>query len=118
MLLGLLYALIWEGVVGGYVPGAKSLSIRQWGLSISESMLGTPAKGLRVDSPVGVGAAVVAVRRGGATDTSAGIAGAVRQSVTAWRARRRGPAPAATMAGWSGRRLPGRKRSPPCPLGG
>jgi ABC-2 type transport system permease protein len=59
VLLGLLYALIWEGVVGGYAPGAKSLSIRQWGLSISESLLGTPAKRLAVDSPVGVGAAVV-----------------------------------------------------------
>jgi ABC-2 type transport system permease protein len=59
VLLGLIYALIWEGVVGGYVPGAKSLSIRQWGLSISESMLGTPAKRLGVDSPVGVGAAVL-----------------------------------------------------------
>jgi len=59
VLLGLLYALIWEGVVGGYVPGAKSLSIRQWGLSVSESMIGTPAKELGVDSPVGVVAAVV-----------------------------------------------------------
>ncbi len=59
VLLGLLYALIWEGVVGGYVPGAKSLSIRQWGLSISESMIGTTAKQLGVDSPVGVGAALV-----------------------------------------------------------
>ena len=26
VLLGLIYALIWEGVVGGYVPGAKNLS--------------------------------------------------------------------------------------------
>jgi len=59
VLFGLIYALIWEGVVGGYVPGAKSLSIRQWGLSLSESMLGTSAKKLGVDSPVGVGAAVV-----------------------------------------------------------
>lgn len=59
VLFGLIYALIWEGVVGGYVPGAKSLSIRQWGLSISESMLGTPAKDLGVDSPVGLGTAMV-----------------------------------------------------------
>ena len=59
VLFGLIYALIWEGVVGGYVPGAKALSIRQWGLSISESMLGAPAKALGVDSPVGFGAAVV-----------------------------------------------------------
>jgi ABC-2 type transport system permease protein len=59
VLLGLIYALIWEGVVGGYVPGAKSLSIRQWGLSISESMLGAPARGYGVDSPAGLGTALV-----------------------------------------------------------
>ena len=59
VLFGLLYALIWEGVVGGYVPGAQSLSILQWGLSISERMLGAPAGELGVDSPVGFGAAVL-----------------------------------------------------------
>ena len=58
VLFGLIYALIWEGVVGGYVPGAKALSIRQWGLSISESMLGAPAEALGVDSPVDLGTAV------------------------------------------------------------
>ena len=58
VLFGLIYALIWEGVVGGYVPGAKALSIRQWGLSISESMLGAPANALGVDSPVKLGTAV------------------------------------------------------------
>jgi ABC-2 type transport system permease protein len=59
VLLGLIYALIWEGVVGGYVPGAKSLSIRQWGLSISESMIGARAGELGVDSPVALGTALV-----------------------------------------------------------
>lgn len=59
VLFGLIYALIWEGVVGGYVPGAKNLSIRQWGLSLAESLLGAPAQALDVDSPVGVAAAVL-----------------------------------------------------------
>ena len=27
---GLLYTLIWEGVVGGFVPGAQALSVQQW----------------------------------------------------------------------------------------
>ncbi len=58
VLIGLIYALIWEGVVGGYVPGAQALSIRQWGLSISERMLGVPAEALGVDSPVKIGTAV------------------------------------------------------------
>jgi len=59
VLFGLIYALIWEGVVGGYVPGAKNLSIRQWGLSVSESLLGAPASEFGVDSPVGAVAAAL-----------------------------------------------------------
>src|SRR5215467_3056691 len=27
---GLLYALIWEGLVGAFVPGARELSVQQW----------------------------------------------------------------------------------------
>src|SRR4051812_43157116 len=30
VVVGLLYALLWESVVGGYVPGAQALSIQQW----------------------------------------------------------------------------------------
>ncbi|WP_026877722.1 ABC transporter permease subunit [Jiangella gansuensis] len=36
---GLAYALIWEGLVGGYVPGARTLSIQQWSLSIAETIV-------------------------------------------------------------------------------
>ncbi|TDE08946.1 ABC transporter permease subunit [Jiangella asiatica] len=36
---GLAYALIWEGLVGGYVPGARTLSIQQWSLSLAETIV-------------------------------------------------------------------------------
>jgi ABC-2 type transport system permease protein len=38
VVLGLCYALIWEGLVGGFVPGARTLSIQQWALSVTESI--------------------------------------------------------------------------------
>jgi ABC-2 type transport system permease protein len=56
---GLLYALIWEGVVGGYIPGAKTLSIRQWALSITEKLLGSQAAILNVKSAVSLPTAIV-----------------------------------------------------------
>jgi len=36
---GLLYALVWEGSLAGYVPGVRDLSVRQWALAPAERML-------------------------------------------------------------------------------
>lgn len=33
---GLAYALIWESLIGGFVPGARTLSVQQWSLSLTE----------------------------------------------------------------------------------
>jgi ABC-2 type transport system permease protein len=52
VVVGLLYALIWETLVGNFVPGAQTLSIQQWALSITEKVLGHQAKTLDVDSAV------------------------------------------------------------------
>jgi ABC-2 type transport system permease protein len=52
VVVGLLYALIWEGLVGSFVPGAQALSIQQWALAVTESMLGDRAAGLDVTSAV------------------------------------------------------------------
>ena len=58
VVLGLLYALVWETTVGGFVPGAQALSIRQWALTLTERVLGPAAKDLgaaaAVALPVGV----------------------------------------------------------------
>ncbi len=39
MIVGLIYALLWEGVLAGYIPGVKTVSIRQWALAPAEDLL-------------------------------------------------------------------------------
>jgi ABC-2 type transport system permease protein len=55
---GLLYALIWETLVGNFVPGAQALSIQQWSLAITENVVGSDAEALGVTSAVSLGAAI------------------------------------------------------------
>lgn len=40
VIVGLLYALIWETVVGQFVPGAQVLSIQQWSLAVTREIVG------------------------------------------------------------------------------
>lgn len=54
VVFGLLYALLWETVLGGYVPGIRAVSVRQWALSVAERMLGSQANGWAVTSEVGM----------------------------------------------------------------
>ncbi|WP_242903000.1 ABC transporter permease [Actinomadura terrae] len=43
--IGLLYALVWESLLGNFAPGAKSASIQQWALSVTDAMTSaTPVK--------------------------------------------------------------------------
>ncbi|MDP9182338.1 MAG: ABC transporter permease [Actinomycetota bacterium] len=58
VVVGLLYALVWESLVGNFVPGARSLSIQQWALSVTEKLVGTRADTLNVDAAVGLGTGV------------------------------------------------------------
>lgn len=39
VVFGLLYALVWESLIGGYVPGAKAVSIQQWALSVTHELV-------------------------------------------------------------------------------
>jgi ABC-2 type transport system permease protein len=59
VVIGLLYALVWETVVGGYVPGAQTLSIQQWSLAIVQKVIGDDAKPLGIDAAVNLPVAVV-----------------------------------------------------------
>ncbi|HEY6739072.1 MAG TPA: ABC transporter permease subunit, partial [Actinopolymorphaceae bacterium] len=65
VIIGLIYALVWESLVGMYVPGARTLSIQQWALSVA----GEVAVEGEVESAVsfGVGAVLLAVVIIGAT---------------------------------------------------
>ena len=58
VVVGLLYALIWESLIGGFVAGAQVLSIQQWALAISERLLGTSAQALGVASAVSFRSAI------------------------------------------------------------
>lgn len=59
VVVGLIYALIWESLVGGLVPGAQTLSIQQWALAVVRQVLGDSAERLDVEAAVGFGAGVV-----------------------------------------------------------
>jgi ABC-2 type transport system permease protein len=59
VVVGLLYALVWEGLVGGYVPGAQALSIQQWALAITAKIVGDRADELNVTSAVSLNNAIV-----------------------------------------------------------
>lgn len=59
VVVGLIYALIWESLVGGLVPGAQTLSIQQWSFAIVERVLGESAGRLGVESAVSFGVGLV-----------------------------------------------------------
>lgn len=58
VVLGLLYALIWESLVGNLVSGAQALSIQQWALAVTEKIVGERSEQLNITSAVGLGAAI------------------------------------------------------------
>ena len=60
---GLLYALIWEGLLGNLVPGARLLSVGQYSLGIANSIAHEPGltAALGLSTAVIMGAAVTAI---------------------------------------------------------
>lgn len=52
---GLVYALVWESVIGNVVPGARTLSVQQWALAVAQKL----SDGGVVTSDVGLPTAVV-----------------------------------------------------------
>jgi len=60
VVIGLIYALIWESLVGGLVPGAQTLSIQQWSLAVTRSIVGADrAEALELTAAVRPQVAVV-----------------------------------------------------------
>lgn len=52
VVVGLIYALIWESLVGGLVPGAQDLSVQQWSLAVVKQVFGDGAYRLGIGSAV------------------------------------------------------------------
>ncbi|SEG33368.1 ABC-2 type transport system permease protein [Thermomonospora echinospora] len=52
--IGLLYALVWESLLGNFAPGARSVSIQQWGLSVADAITSTSAVEASVRTPAAV----------------------------------------------------------------
>ena len=59
VVVGLIYALIWESLVGQVVPGAQALSIQQWSLAVTEAVIGDNAERLGVGSAVDFSTAAI-----------------------------------------------------------
>lgn len=57
VIVGLVYALIWESIVGGFVPGARNLSVQQWAGSVIDSI----AEPGLVTAHVGIGLAYLLI---------------------------------------------------------
>ncbi|MER5708972.1 ABC transporter permease [Streptomyces sp. NPDC033754] len=55
VVIGLVYALVWETLFGSLISGAKTLSVQQWSLALAEKVTGD---GL-IDSEVGLTTATV-----------------------------------------------------------
>ncbi|MEV0425996.1 ABC transporter permease [Micromonospora sp. NPDC049836] len=52
VLLGLVYVLIWEGLLGRFVDGTKVLSVQQWVIALADRMAPTDLLGTTVSVPV------------------------------------------------------------------
>lgn len=39
VVFGLVYALLWESLIGGFLPGVKTLSIQQWALAVTREIV-------------------------------------------------------------------------------
>ncbi|MFE1228880.1 ABC transporter permease [Streptomyces sp. NPDC059442] len=69
VVIGLVYALVWEALFGSLIAGAKTLSVQQWALAVAQKVSG---EGL-VTSDVGLPAAVALL--GGVTVLATWYAG-------------------------------------------
>lgn len=57
--IGLLYALVWETLLGSFAPGAKSASVQQWSLSVADALTDASMVTSTVGLPVAITMLVV-----------------------------------------------------------
>lgn len=61
VIFGLLYAVLWETVPGGYASGVRALSVRQWSLAPAEQIAGAQAEAWNIASEVGLATRAIAI---------------------------------------------------------
>lgn len=59
VVIGLAYALIWESLIGNFVPGAQTLSVQQWGLAVAQEIMSSELPTANVSLGVAVPALVI-----------------------------------------------------------
>lgn len=59
VIIGLIYALIWESLIGSVVPGAQTLSIQRWGLAITDQLTTEPSVNASVNPVVAIALLVI-----------------------------------------------------------
>jgi ABC-2 type transport system permease protein len=77
VVFGLVYALVWETLIGNLVPGARTLSVQQWALALAQKIAGD---GSAVSSDVGLPTALVLLA--GVTVVGAWFAGQKLRTLT------------------------------------
>ncbi|MFF8957648.1 ABC transporter permease [Streptomyces sp. NPDC014894] len=55
VVIGLIYAIVWESVFGSLVAGARTLSVQQWALALAEDIGGEGLIGSDVGLPLAIG---------------------------------------------------------------
>jgi ABC-2 type transport system permease protein len=61
VVLGLMYALLWESLIGGFVPGVKTLSIQQWALAVTREVVDVSLPMATVRLAVAIPALVITI---------------------------------------------------------
>jgi ABC-2 type transport system permease protein len=65
VVIGLLYVMVWEVLIGNFAPGARSLSIQQWALSVTDAL--TSAVAVTSEVKLGVAVTLLAIVTAGGT---------------------------------------------------
>lgn len=52
--IGLLYALVWETLLGSFAPGARTLSIQQWAMSVTDALTSASQVESHVKLPIAI----------------------------------------------------------------
>jgi len=76
VILGLGYALIWESVIGQYVPGARLLSIQQWALAIGHTV--HPIAAMQADVSLAAALSLLIVVTAGVTALASRALGSLK----------------------------------------